>query len=58
MRLVVYSTADGSILRNVSCPAADADKQAKAGEAWVTVPAPVDSTTHRVNLSTLEVEVI
>lgn len=58
MRLAVFDDVTGDIRRIVSCPDADAPKQAKAGEGWITVTAPVDSETHRVNISTLQIEEI
>lgn len=49
MRIVVYDTATGDILKTVLCPPSAADAQAGEGQA-VIVPSPegVTDTTHKV----------
>jgi len=48
MRVAVYETATGEILRIVLCPASAAEMQARAGEAVVEVGPEVSDDTHHV----------
>lgn len=48
MRVAVYDTATGDILRIVECPDSAAPGQAGAGEDVAEVEASVADTTHRI----------
>ena len=52
---IVYSTTSGEILRNVMCAAADAENQADAGEALLSVTHFYRTDLFRVDLDTLEI---
>lgn len=48
MRVAVYDTATGQILRIVLCPAAATEMQARAGEAVLEVGPEVSDDTHEI----------
>lgn len=54
MKIIVYATADGDILRNVLCPDGQADIQCGDGEAWIEHE-PVDDVAYKIDLATLTV---